>query len=48
MINAQGEVPEEAPEKLFESDGFDTSDEEDYDEGEDFDEEKDYDEADFY
>jgi hypothetical protein len=48
LINAQGEVPEEAPEKLFESDDFDSSEDEDFDEGEDFDEEEDYDEADFY
>lgn len=48
LINAQGEVPEEAPEKLFESDDFDSPEVEDFDEGEDFDEEEDYDEADFY
>lgn len=44
LINAQGEVPEEAPEKFFESDADDPIDAEDFEEHE----EDDYDEADFY
>ena len=44
LINAQGEVPEEAPEKFFESDTTDTPEEEGIDEQE----EEGFDEADFY